>query len=397
MKRVAVVITARPSYARIKTALESLQARHVELDILCTASALLPKYGEVVKQIRADGFTVNREFHTLVEGDHHAAQAHTLALTTTQLAAHFADTTPHAVLVIADRYEVLSAAIAASYQHIPLVHVQGGEVTGNIDDKVRNAITQLADLHLVSSADAAHRVRWMNPEARIVVTGCPSLDLAATVDSTPIMALPGEGPELNLLEPFLLVLQHAVTDESHRATLQMKALQRAVDQVGLPVVWFWPNPDAGTEKVAKALRTWRPRVPVHKVRQVPPADFVRLMRQCMVMVGNSSAGIREGSFLGTPVVNIGSRQAGRARGPNVLDVAPEAPAIQRAIETWRKRERPAPSNLYGDGTGGLRIASAVLDWLTGRQTARRETWSPVPSVRAMNEGLSPNPIAMGGA
>lgn len=370
MKRVAVVVSARPSYARIKTALDSLMARNIDVDVVCIASALLERYGAVAKQIRQDGFVVDWVSHCQVEGDDPVVQARTMALATMDLSTYFAQTNPHCVVTIADRYETLATAVAASYQHIPLVHVQGGEVTGSIDDKVRHAITQLADLHLVSGEDAAQRVRRMRPDADVVITGCPSLDLAVTVDSTPIAHLPGHGAEIDLSQPFVLALFHPVTDEASSAGKQTRELLRALEQVKLPTVFFWPNVDAGSERIAKVLRTWKPSIPVHFVRQVPPADFIRLMRQCAVMVGNSSAGIREGAILGTPVVNIGSRQRGRARGPNVMDVPVEALAIVRAVNAWQERERPASSHLYGDGTGGLRVADAIVSWLTGRQIAR---------------------------
>jgi UDP-hydrolysing UDP-N-acetyl-D-glucosamine 2-epimerase len=370
MKRVVCVISARPSYARIKTALDSLMARNVDVDVVCIASALLERYGAVEKQIKQDGFVVDWVSHCQIEGDDPVVQARTMALATLDLSTYFAMVRPDAVMTIADRYETLATAVAASYQNIPLIHVQGGEVTGSIDDKVRHAITQLADLHLVSCEDAGRRVLQMKPDAEVVVTGCPSLDLAVTVDSTPLAYLPGVGPQLELGERFVLVLQHPVTDEAEKAARQAREIQRAVEQVGLPAVWFWPNVDSGSERLSKALRTWTPKVPVHFVRQVPPSDFIRLMRQCAVMVGNSSAGIREGAILGTPVVNIGSRQRGRARGRNVIDVPSEALAIVRAIHQWQTQERPEPSNLYGDGTGGLRVADAVVSWLTGRQIAR---------------------------
>ena len=370
MKRVVCCITARPSYARIKTALDSLMARNVDVDVVCIASALLERYGAVAKQIKQDGFVVDWVSHCQIEGDDPVAQARTMALATLDLSTYFAQVNPHAVIVVADRHEVLAPAVAASYQHIPLIHIQGGEVTGSIDDKVRHAITQLADLHLVSSEDAAERVKRMRPEAEVVVTGCPSLDLAVTVDGSPLTYLPGHGAEIDLTKPFLLALFHPVTDEADSAGKQTRALIHALESVGMPVVFFWPNVDSGSERIAKVLRTWQPMVPVHFVRQVPPQDFIRLMRQCAVMVGNSSAGIREGAMLGTPVVNIGSRQRGRVRGPNVIDVPSEPLVIASAIQTWRERERPQPSQVYGDGTGGLRVADAIVSWLTGRQIAR---------------------------
>lgn len=360
------VITARPSYARIKTALESLAARHINFDIVCAASSLLDRYGSVVEQIWKDGFSVGYSSLTQIEGDDPAAQARTMALTTLDLATYFANTEPMAVITIADRYETLATAVAASYMNIPLIHIQGGEVTGCIDDKVRNAVTQLADLHLVSTPNAAKRVRQMKPGAEVGITGCPSLDIAATLDDSLITELPGTGSAIDLTRPFILVLQHPETEHPTSCGKHAQAIQKACELAGLPVVWFWPNVDSGSDGLSKAIRTWKPRVPVHFVRQVPPQDFLRLMRQCAVMVGNSSAGIREGALLGTPVVNVGSRQHGRERARNVSDVPPESPAILRAIQQWSSRPRPEPAWLYGDGTAGLRIADAILTWLRQR-------------------------------
>ena len=361
--KITVVITARPSYARVQTALTALRSYGVDVSIVCVASALLPKYGEVSKQILADGWPITWTSYSQIDGDHGAAMARTMGLTTLDLATLFQQTRPDCVMTIADRHETLATAVAASYQDVPLVHIQGGECTGSIDNKVRNAVTALADLHLVSTQDALQRLS-RQAVGHIVVTGCPSIDLALAVDDQPLTSLPGTGAAIDLEAGFLLVLQHPDTETADQATFQIAQTQAAIDAVGIPAVWFWPNSDSGSDAVSKQLRIWSPRVPVHFCRQVPPQDFIRLMRQCAVMMGNSSAGIREGSALGVPVVNIGDRQQGRTRGTNAIDVGYHADQIYKGIQRWRMgtRIKPERSTIYGDGKAGPRIAEALLAW-----------------------------------
>jgi UDP-hydrolysing UDP-N-acetyl-D-glucosamine 2-epimerase len=379
--RVTCVISARPSYGRIKTALTALRARGVDVSVVCVASALLQKYGAIADQIVADGFAVTWTSYSRVDGDHGAASARTMGLTTLDLASLFQHTQPHVVVAIADRHEVLATAVAASYQNLPLAHVQGGETSGSIDNRVRNAVTALADLHLVSNVEAQHRVMHMRPNGPVLVTGCPSIDLAKQVDDTPLLTLPGIGDRVDLLKPFVLVLQHPVTDEAGEAAEQIRQTEIAIDRTPLPCVWFWPGADSGGEAASKQIRQWRPARATHFVRQVPPDDFIRLMRQCSVFIGNSSAGIREGSALGVPVVNIGSRQQGRTRAENVIDVPPESEAIQAAMQRWLRSGRPTPVNIYGDGFAGKRMAEAIVNWGRSRKDQDRnvETWRG-PSV-----------------
>jgi UDP-hydrolysing UDP-N-acetyl-D-glucosamine 2-epimerase len=362
------VITARPSYGRIKSALTALRTRGVDVSVVCVASALLEKYGDVAQQIMRDGFPVTWQGYTQVEGATGAVMARTIALTGIDLVGVFHFTQPDLVVTIADRHETLATAYAAACMNLPLVHIQGGEVSGSIDGKIRSAVTALADLHLVSTPQAQERVSRF-AVGDIVVTGCPSIDLARGVNAWPLTKLPGTGVDVDPLQPFLLVLQHPETEVPDEAHTQIQQTQLAVEAVGLPVIWFWPNADAGTDHAAKAIRTWSPKGPVHFVRQVPPEDFVRLMRQCSVLVGNSSAGIREASALGVKVVNIGQRQRGRERAGNVIDVEHHPWQIARAVHRWLDRESPEPSDLYGDGRAGVRIAEAIMAWQQQRRVA----------------------------
>jgi UDP-hydrolysing UDP-N-acetyl-D-glucosamine 2-epimerase len=364
--RVTAVITARPSYGRVQTALEALRADGVDLTVLCGGAACSPRYGNVADQIARDGFPVWSLGGTW-DDNHPGGMVQMVGHQTIRLGDVLGQMEPDAVITVADRYETLATAIAASYQGIPLIHIQGGEVSGNIDDKVRHAVTQLADLHLVATHKAGQRVNAMRPKGQIHVTGCPSIDLALRTPGTLPAPLPGTGPDVNMTQPFLLVLHHPVTNQWQDAGEQTAELLAAVEGSGMPCLWFWPNQDAGGGGVEKVLRVAHERgAAIRFIRQVPPADFIRLMRRCALMLGNSSAALREGSALGTPAIIVGSRQQRRERGLNVLMVTKprlNGDIIQNAI----RMPRPEPSTLYGDGRAGPRIARIIQQWWDRRR------------------------------
>jgi UDP-N-acetylglucosamine 2-epimerase len=171
--------------------------------------------------------------------------------------------------------------------------------------------------------------------------------------------LGGAGWTIDVQEPFLVVLQHPVTSEVDQAASQMQTTLDALTDRPEHLVVFWPGQDAGADAMSKVLRGYQARV--HTVRSLPPKRFLKLLTQCETLVGNSSAGIREASYLGVPVVNIGSRQFGRERGPNVIDVPHEADAIARAVQRQIAHGRYPSSTLYGDGTAGERTADVIAE------------------------------------
>lgn len=371
-RKVCVVITARPSYSRIKTALDAIEAHpDLELCLVIAASALLDRYGSAIEQIEADGFHVDERVYMVIEGENPASMAKTTGLGLIELGTAFDNLQPDVVVTIADRYETIATAIAAAYMNIPLVHIQGGEITGSIDEKVRHAITKLADVHLVSTEEAGRRVERMgeSPDA-IHVTGCPSIDLAAEVlaspalDFDPFERYVGVGEETSLDDGYLVVMQHPVTTEYEQARAHIEETLEAVAEIGLPTLWFWPNVDAGSDGTSKGLRAFREREEMRLIRffkNMEPHDFLRLILNSRCLIGNSSVGIRESSFLGIPVVNIGSRQAGRERGANVVDVPYDRDAIALAIKDQIERPAPERSTVYGDGASGQRIADLIAE------------------------------------
>lgn len=370
VRRICVVVTARPSYSRVKTVLDAVTAHpELELQLVVAASALLDRYGSVIDEMEADGFEPDAQVFMVLEGENLASMAKTTGLGLMELATVFQNLQPDVVVTVADRYETIATAVASAYMNIPLVHLQGGEITGSIDEKVRHAITKLADLHLVASGQAADRVVRLGeqPEA-VVVTGCPSIDLAARIagapdlDFDPFERYGGVGDIRSLEDGYIVVMQHPVTTEYELARHHVTETLHACHDLGMPVLWFWPNVDAGSDGTSKGIRSFREeRTPagMHFFKNMAPEDFLRLIVNSRCLLGNSSVGIREAAYLGVPVVNIGSRQQGRDRGPNVIDVDYDRDEIRRAIDKQITIGRYPTDYLYGDGGAGPRVADAI--------------------------------------
>jgi len=371
MRKVCVVITARPSYSRVKTALEAIKNHpDLELQLVLAGSALLDKYGNVSKIIEKDGFKINEKIYNIIEGEFPAAMAKTTGIAITELATAFYNLKPDMVVTIADRFETIATSIAAAYQNIPLVHIQGGEVTGNIDEKVRHANTKFADIHLVASEDAKKRVIKMGEDPEYVFnTGCPSIDLAKEIldnpelDFDPIKKYGGVGADIAYKSGYLVVMQHPVTTEYEKAREHVLETLHAVNELNIPTFWFWPNVDAGSDGTSRGIRQFREKYNPENIRfmkNMEPHDFLKLLYNSKCLVGNSSVGIRECSFLGVPVVNIGSRQDGRIRGKNVIDVKEyDRDKIKKSIHKQIEHGKYKSEYIYGDGNAGKKIADVL--------------------------------------
>ena len=308
------------------------------------ASALLHRFGSVVDVIRADGFEPTAVVHSIVEGETPTTMAKSTGLGILELASQFENIKPDVVLTVADRFETIATAIAASYMNIPVAHTQGGEVTGSIDESVRHAVTKLAHMHFPSSQRAYDFLIRMGEDPETVhLTGCPAMDVVANSD----LSLPpdlfkryaGVGADIDPNKPYLVVLQHPVTTEYGKGFAQIGQTLEAISRIGMQAAWLWPNVDAGSDDISKGLRVFREHHNpdyLHFYRNFSPEDYVRLLDNCACLVGNSSSGLREGAFMGVPCVNIGTRQQGRERAENVIDVGYDASAIEAAIRKQLK-------------------------------------------------------------
>ncbi len=365
-RKICVVVTARPSYSRVKSVLTAIKKHHeLELQLVVAASALLSRYGSAVEFIEKDGFQIDAKVFSVLEGENTTAAAKTTGLGIIELSSVFQNLNPDIVVSIADRFETMSTAIAASYLNIPLAHLQGGEVTGNIDEKVRHAITKLSDYHLVSSEDAYQRVLNLGEEKdSIFNTGCPSIDLAVDIKNKvelsfdPYKKYGGVGKEPDYRNAYVVVMQHPNTTQIEESRTHIENTLHAIDHLQIPTFWFWPNIDAGADGTSTGIRAYREYHKlehVHFFKNMASEDFLELIYFSKCLIGNSSVGIREASYLAVPVVNIGDRQFRRLRAKNVKDVEHDSEEIREAIQ-FQMSQNYKSSSIYGKGNSGEKIA-----------------------------------------
>jgi GDP/UDP-N,N'-diacetylbacillosamine 2-epimerase (hydrolysing) len=364
-RRVAYVTGTRADYGLFSEPLRRIREHPgLELSLIVTSMHLEPEFGLTIREIEADGMPVAARVRNLGAGDGGADQARAIGRAVLGITDALEQVRPDIVIVLGDRGEMRAAAIAAAHLNLAIAHVHGGEVSGTIDETVRHAITKLSHVHLAATDEAAERLRRLGEQPRNVhVVGAPGLDYLGRFEPVPDATL-AEELGLELTQPFVLFTQHPVSFELADAGRQMALSLSALEQVGVQVVATYPNADAGGRAMIQVLEDRRDRGWLRIVPSLGQRRFASLLKKAAVQVGNSSSGIIEAPFFGVPVVNIGTRQEGRLRAGNVLDVPYDQEAIRSAVacalgdEAFRKRAREA-RNPYGDGHAGERI-TAIL-------------------------------------
>jgi UDP-hydrolysing UDP-N-acetyl-D-glucosamine 2-epimerase len=369
-RHVVVVVTSRANYARVKSAMIAIHNHpSLDLQVIVGASAVEDRYGSVVRFIQSDALKIVGQIKLDLNRKDLVAMAKATGDAIMKFATTLKRCHPDVVLAVADRYETIAVTVASAYLNVPIAHLLGGELSGSIDEKVRHAATKLSDIHFVANEKARSRLIQMGENESVVhLTGCPSMDLALRVSEDggleihPFSATTSPGVPFDLKQPYLIVLQHPVTTEYQEAAFQTKETLAAISELKLQTLWFWPNVDPGSTEILQTLMAFRKRRKLRFVRFVknmPPENFLKLVNRSACVVGNSSVGIRECSFLGVPAVNIGTRQAGRDRGRNVIDIRHDRSEIANAIRRQLEIGRYLPESLYGDGHAGERIANLL--------------------------------------
>lgn len=340
-RKICFVITSKIHYARSLKLLRKLQKmRNIELQIVVAGAAILTRHGNVELSLLRDGLSAAARITMVLEGGSTVAMAKTTGIGMLEFATVFENLRPDVVVVRGDRFEVIAPAAAAAYMNYTIAHIEGGDVTGSIDESVRHAITKLSHIHFATNKDACARIVRMGENPRYVFNvGAPEVELAAEsrgrITSADINTH-GVGGPFNVSRDFVIVMHHSVTTEMGRNEAQMNEVLRAVHALRMPAVFFWPNIDAGTDEVTRAINHFRATTDIdryaHFLKYLEPEKFLALLKKSRCLIGNSSSGIKECSYLGIPVVNIGSRQTGRLRGKNVIDVPPQEKKIAAAIK-----------------------------------------------------------------
>ena len=393
-RHICFVITSFIHYSRNLLILEELRkAKDVDLSIVLGGSALLGKhasrYGGARELLEADGFKNIYEIYFSIEGDNTVAKAKTAGLGVVEFATLFNNLKPDLVMIRGDRYEVLSAALAASYMNLPIAHIEGGDVSGTIDENIRHAISKLSHIHFVTNADAGARLTRMGEDPRTIFhVGSPDIEVARMLakGSLPleVLAHTGSGAAFNPKERYVIVMYHPVwQDNGHaRQTGHTRALLEAVHTLGLQVLWFWPNADLGAEDIAHELRKWNDTVEGHRIRflrYLPPRLFLPLLASARCLIGNSSAGVKECSVLGIPAIDIGTRQSGRLKSTNVVVAEPTPRALAAAIKKQLAVGRYRPTTLYAKPHTAKRVARIAAT--TPLRLAKRFHDAPAPRTR----------------
>ena len=365
-RKISVVVASRANYGRVKYVMKAIQEHSdLELQVIVGASTLLERFGKAVDVIKADGFHPLRSIYYVVEGETLSTQAKSTGMGIVELTTAFEDLQPDMVVTVADRFETMATAVAATYMNIPLVHIQGGEVSGNIDDRVRHAITKLADYHFVASDDSAKRVISMGEDPSTVMNyGCPAMDVLynedLSISNGYMEKYQGVGHPIDWTLPYILMLQHPVTTSyGHGFEQVSESLEALMLVPDIQKIVMWPNIDAGSDHVSKGIRVFRennPEAPIFYYKNFTPEDYARVLNNAACCIGNSSSFIREGSFLGVPAIVVGDRQSGREHGNNVLFSDYDRNEIAEKITYQISRGKYESDRRFGNGNAGQLIA-----------------------------------------
>lgn len=362
-----VVLVDRANYGRLKPVMECIRDHpELTLQVLAAGTMVLERFDQPVKVVRNDGFTVDGEIYIELEGSTPSTMAKSVGFGVVEFASEFRRLQPDIVLLIGDRYEALAAAIAAAYMNLCTVHIQGGEVSGSIDESARHAITKFAQFHFPSTRRSAEYIIRMGERPDTILgIGCPGSDIARTLDrrlDPAVINGRGSGAEIDVTRPFQLVIFHPTTTEFGGEERQMMELIQALHAVNRQTVLLWPNIDAGSDHVSKVIRRFRQAENPGWLRtliNLPPEDYLRVLANTACAIGNSSSFVRDASYFGTPVVLVGGRQDGRETDVHVVRVKPVRDEIRDAILRQLAHGRYAPSTLYGDGHVSRRIADGL--------------------------------------
>lgn len=363
MRKVFVVIERRADYSRYRPILQKMKEDpFFEIYLVVTGICLLETHGKDVNYIREDGFVINAEIPMFIEKgeDSGAEMVRSMSRVMFGLVNELEKARPDVVLSGFDIGGNFAVTVAAAHMNIPVAHIQGGEVTGSIDESIRHAMSKFAHIHFPATELSKQRlIRMGEKPDSIYVVGCPSIDVLV---STPVV--PREKIEeylkVDLSKPTLLMIQHPVTTEWMNSFDQIRETIEAVKQSGVQCIVLLPNNDAGHSKIIDYIKSndvmWFPSLPTN--------IFINLYRNVSALIGNSSSGIHETPTLKIPAINIGTRQQGRERAGNVIDVPNDSKMILEAIRkaVFDKEFREYVRNLenpYGDGTSAEQIVKIL--------------------------------------
>lgn len=348
LRKVLYVTGTRADYGLMHETLNSLnEDANIQLDVVATGMHLMDEFGYSVDEIKKDNFSLHIINQTFKKDDE-SSMSEFIGRLIVDLTGLMSELKPDIVLLLGDRGEMLAGAIVASYLQIPIAHIHGGDVSSTVDDSTRHAITKLANIHFPATEKSASRIRQMgeNPD-NIFVVGAPGLDSIIKCKDNIDEAFLKD--KYNITKDFVIVLQHPVSLEVEKASNQIQETLDAILSTDYQVILIYPNADAGGRAMIEKINEYD----VDAYKNIPHDDFIGLLSLASVLIGNSSSGIIESSSFKLPVINIGTRQQGREKAENVIDVDYNCDEILSALkfiesEDYQKQLKSCV-NPYGDG------------------------------------------------
>lgn len=370
-RKIAVITTSRADYGHLYWTLKELKSRpEINLRLIALGAHFSPEFGNTFKEIETDGFTIDERVECLISSDSDVGMAKTIGLATLGLADVLGKMRPDILLLIADRYEMLAPASVALALRIPIAHIEGGDVSeGAIDDAVRNALTKMSHLHFTTNENSKKRVLAMGEEAwRVHLVGSPSLDNPRRRKLFSREELEAD-LKLKFNRQTVVVAYHPVTIRPDTLA-EADAVFAALEKLPQQIVFCYPNSDAGSfQLIERAEIFCQNHASAHLFVNLNHLKYWSLLKYSDLLLGNSSSGIMETASLALPTVNIGMRQKGREKPPNVIDAAPETDAILQAIEKGLsaafRRSLDGMTNPYGDGHASEKIVEILANVTLG--------------------------------
>jgi len=367
-RKIAAITGIRSEYDIISSVLQKIEEDpRLQLEVIVTGAHLSDTYGHTIDEIKDDGFKIADTIESLINGDSNSSRLKGLAVQLSGLTQSITRINPDFLLVLGDREEAMTTALTGAYMNIPVAHIAGGDrVIGNVDDQIRHAVTKLAHLHFTTNQESYERILKLGEQPfRVFNFGNPGLDRLLAIPYLTSRELSDRlGFGISEDEPLILLIQHIISTETDDAYEQMKTTLEAVAALKVKTIISYPNSDAGSQKIIKALREYQHLPFIHMEKNIPRLVFVNIMRKAGCILGNSSAGILEAPLLKLPVINVGNRQKGRLHAENVQFVPHEVEAITAAVKKalFNKDYRKTVAdclNPYGDGTSAEKIVDVL--------------------------------------
>jgi len=359
-QKISITTGTRSEYGILRELIKEIsKSKKLELYLLVTGMHLSKKFGYTINEIKKDKIPIHAKIKMIPSGNTPYDMSVSLGKGIIGFSKIFKKIKPDLNVVLGDRDEALASALSASHMNIPNAHIHGGEISQGIDEYNRHAITKISNIHFAATKKSKERIIKMGENRRnVILTGSPSIDEIKMSKISSKHELEKKYL-VDLDKPLFLLIQHPVTTEFEKSDLQIKMTLDALSKLKNQTIAILPNSDAGNEQIINQLRIFSKKCSFLKVfPNLPRNDYLGFLKYCSALIGNSSSGLIEGSYLHTPVINIGIRQLGREKDVNVIDVPIFSKslifnALKKSLK--KKNKKIKNSSIYGTGNASKKI------------------------------------------